>query len=60
MANTTSTNKFPTAYVNAINEQDSTVVRVDQDRGDIGSRRSGTQFSAKSERMGIVHVGESK
>lgn len=60
MANTTSTGKFPTAYINSVNENDSTVIRVNQDRGDIGSRASGTNFSAQSARMTIEHVGKNK
>lgn len=60
MANGSSTSKFPTAYVKSVNETDSVVIRVDQDKGEIGSRASGTDFQKKSENMTIQHVGQNK
>ena len=54
-----STSKFPAPYVNSITESDSMIVRVDQDRGEIGSRASGMPKDIKSEKMGIEHVGTS-
>lgn len=53
-----STSKFPAPYVNSIRENDPIVVRVNQDMGEIGSRKSGLPDNVKSERMGIQHVGD--
>jgi hypothetical protein len=52
-----STSKFPAPYVNSVSENDSYVVRVDQDRGEIGSRPSGMPKTLLTEKMGIEHVG---
>jgi len=57
MADSTSTGKFPAPYVDQVSENDSVVVRVDQDMGEIGSRPSGMPKSMMTERMGIVHIG---
>jgi hypothetical protein len=54
-----STSKFPSAYVNSVNEDDSYIVRVNQDMGEIGSRKSGLPKDVKSARMGIAHTGGS-
>ena len=52
-----STSKFPAPYVNSVSENDSYVVKVDQDRGEIGSRPSGMPKTLLTEKMGIEHVG---
>jgi hypothetical protein len=52
-----STSKFPTPYVNSINETDSYVIRVNQDNGDIGSRPSSAPSFESNSRMTIEHVG---
>lgn len=57
MADSTSTGKFPAPYVDQVRENDSVVVRVDQDMGEIGSRPSGLPKTMMTEKMGIVHVG---
>lgn len=57
MADSTSTGKFPAPYVDSVNENDSVVVRVDQDQGEIGSRPSGMPKTMLTERMTIQHVG---
>lgn len=57
MADSNSTAKFPAPYVNTITENDSVVIRVDQDRGEIGSRASGLPKDVTSTTMGIEHVG---
>lgn len=51
-----STSKFPTPYVNSVTEEDSYVIRVDQDHGQIGSRPSATP-TFESNKMSIEHVG---
>ena len=56
MADSTSTGKFPAPYVDQVRENDSLVVRVDQDAGEIGSRPSGMPKTMLTERMGIQHV----
>lgn len=58
MANdTNSTSKFPAPYVNSVDENDSYVVKVDQNKGEIGSRASGMPKTMETERLGIEHVG---
>ena len=57
MADNNSTSKFPAAYVNSISENDSVVVRVNQDKGEIGARPSGMPSKLLTENMGIEHVG---
>lgn len=57
MADSNSTSKFPAPYVNSIQENDSVVIRVNQDKGEIGSRSSGMPGSLMTENMGIEHVG---
>lgn len=52
-----STSKFPTPYVNSVNETDSYVIRVDQDNGQIGSRPATAPTFESNSRMGIEHVG---
>ncbi len=52
-----STSKFPTPYVNSVNETDSYVIRVDQDNGQIGSRPSSAPSFESNSRMNIEHVG---
>lgn len=52
-----STSKFPQPYINSIREDDPVVIRVDLDRGEIGSRKSGMPSGLKDEGMSIVHVG---
>ena len=52
-----STSKFPTPYVNSVNENDSYVIRVDQDHGQIGSRPSHMPAFESNSRMAIEHVG---
>lgn len=57
MSNSKSTSRFPTPYVNSVNETDSYVIRVDQDNGDIGSRPSSNPVFESNSRMTIEHVG---
>lgn len=57
MADSNSIGKFPAPYIDSVNERESCVVRVDQDRGEIGSRPSGMPSMMMTERMGIQHVG---
>lgn len=58
MANdTSSTSKFPAPYVNSVSEDTSVVVKVDQNKGEIGSRASGMPKTMLTEKMGIEHVG---
>lgn len=52
-----STSKFPAPYVNSVTEDNSYVVMVDQNKGEIGSRASGMPKTTLTERMGIDHVG---
>lgn len=52
-----STSKFPAAYVNTVKEDDSVVIRVDQNKGEIGSRASGMPGSLDTSGMEIKHVG---
>ena len=57
MADSNSTSKFPAPYVNSISENDSLIIRVDQDKGEIGSRSSGLPKDVTSTTMSIDHVG---
>lgn len=57
MSNSKSTSKFPTPYVNSVNESDPYIVRVNQDNGDIGSRPSSNPSFESNSRMTIEHVG---
>lgn len=58
MANdTNSTSKFPAPSINSIDENESYVVKVDQNRGEIGSRPSGMPKTLLTEKMSIDHVG---
>lgn len=57
MADNNSTSKFPAPYVNSISENDSMIIRVDQDKGEIGSRSSGMPSKLDTSGMGIEHVG---
>lgn len=58
MANdTNSTSKFPAPYVNSVSEDESYIVRVDQNKGEIGSRSSGMPKTMMTESMTISHVG---
>lgn len=57
MADSNSISKFPAPYVSTVRESDPVVIRVDQDKGEIGSRASGLPGDVKSEKMTIEHVG---
>lgn len=57
MADSTSTDKFPKPYVSSVRENDPVVIRVDQDKGEIGSRSSGLPSDITSTGMTIEHVG---
>lgn len=57
MADNNSTSKFPAPYVNSVSENDSLIIRVDQDKGEIGSRSSGMPGKLDTTGMGIEHVG---
>lgn len=57
MAESNSTNKFLGPYVNSIRENDPVVIRVDQDKGEIGSRSSGLPKEITSTSMSIEHTG---
>jgi hypothetical protein len=57
MADSNSTSSFPKAYVNSIRENDPVVIRVDQDKGEIGSRSSGMPKDTLTTGMNIDHVG---
>lgn len=57
MADSNSTSKFPSPYVNSVRENDPVVIRVDQDKGEIGSRASGLPKDVTSGQMSIDHVG---
>lgn len=57
MADTKSTSSFPAPYVNSVSENDSYVIRVDQDNGEIGSRNSGMPKTMLTEKLTIEHVG---
>ena len=57
MADSNSISKFPAPYVNSVRENDPVVIRVDQDKGEIGSRSSGLPSNITSSDMGIEHVG---
>lgn len=57
MADSTSTSKFPGPYVNSIRENDPVVIRVNQDKGEIGSRSSGMPGDMMTSGMAIEHVG---
>lgn len=60
MANdTNSTSKFPAPYINSVDESESYVVKVDQNKGEIGSRASGMPKTMMTEKMSIDHVGGS-
>lgn len=52
-----STSKFPGPYVNSIREDDPIVIRVDQNKGEIGSRSSGMPNSLETSGMSLEHVG---
>lgn len=52
-----SISKFPGPYVNSVREDDPVVIRVNQDRGEIGSRTSGLPKDVTSSDMSIEHVG---
>lgn len=52
-----STSKFPTPYVNSVNETDPYIIRVDQDNSQIGSRPSNAPVFESNSRMTIEHVG---
>lgn len=52
-----STSKFPQPYLNSIREDDPIVIRVDQNKGEIGSRASGMPKGLETDRLGIEHVG---
>lgn len=54
---TNSTSKFPAPYHNSVDENESYVVKVDQNKGEIGSRASGMPKTMMTERLGIEHVG---
>lgn len=57
MADSNSISKFPAPYVSTVRESDPVVIRVDQDKGEIGSRSSGLPGDIKSTSMSIDHVG---
>lgn len=57
MADSNSTSKFPAPYVNSIREDDPVVIRVNQDKGEIGSRSSGMPSGLDTSGMSIEHVG---
>jgi len=52
-----STSNFPRAYVNSVRENDPVVIRVDQDKGEIGSRSSGMPKDIMTTGMSLSHVG---
>lgn len=54
----TSTSKFPGPYVNKVSENDPVVIRVNQDKGEIGSRSSGMPSDLMTDGMSIEHVGK--
>lgn len=58
MADSTSTSKFPGPYVNSIRENDPVVIRVNQDKSEIGARSSGMPSGMMTESMSIEHVGK--
>lgn len=61
MANTnTSMNKTPSAYVNSVNINDSYMIRVEQEHGEIGSRPSNMPKFQGNGKLSIEHVGRSK
>lgn len=53
-----STSKFPAPYVNSVSEDDAIIIRVDQNKGEIGSRSSGLPKDVTSSNMSISHVGK--
>lgn len=57
MADSMSTGKFPAPYVDSVRENDSIVIRVDQDMSEIGARPSGMPKMMMTEGMAIQHVG---
>ncbi len=57
MADSTSTSKFPSPYVNSISEKDAYVIRVNQDLSEIGTRGDAIPKNVTSGSMGISHVG---
>jgi len=57
MADSNSISKFPAPYINSVRENDPIVIRVNQDMGEIGSRKSGLPTDVKSTGMQIEHVG---
>ena len=50
--------KFPQPYANDVKESDPVMKRVNQDHLEIGARNSGMPKNAKSDGMGLVHVGD--
>lgn len=57
MADSNSISKFPAPYINSVRENDPVVIRVNQDMGEIGSRKSGLPTDVRSDSMNIEHVG---
>lgn len=57
--NKSSTGTFPAPYMNDVRESDPMMVRVDQDKLEIGARNSGMPKEISSQNMGIDHVGKS-
>ena len=57
MADTNSTSKFPAAYVNSVSEDDSMIVRVDQNMSEIGTRPVVMPKGMTPEKMSLEHVG---
>ncbi len=52
--------KFPGPYINSVKEEDSMMIRVDQDLLGIGARSSGLPKDIKNSTQSISHVGNSK
>ena len=50
--------RFPAPYISDVKAEDPIMKRVDQDNLEIGARNSGMPKNAKSEGMGITHVGD--
>lgn len=57
--NKSSTGTFPAPYMNDVREEDSIMVRVNQDKLDIGARSSGMPKDVASSGMNLDHVGKS-
>lgn len=53
-----STSKFPGPYINSVKEDDPVVKRVDQNKGEIGSRSSGMPGTMMTDGMSLEHVGD--